>query len=118
MGARGIKDQMQLSDLFFKSVILGVNRVAKASGFKKELVQAAGRYVPSVARKITESTGVTIGPIGLASDLSENGIKWLIKHVGYTNIAALLGSKNLDSQQAATLLVDKLEDEIGELVFI
>ena len=118
MGARGVRDPMQLSDLFFKSVILGVNRVAKASGLKKDLAAAAARYAPWVARKITETAGVVIGPIALASDLSENGVKWLVKHLGYSNIDALLGSKDLDSQQAATLLIDKLEDEGGKLVFM
>jgi Cdc6-like AAA superfamily ATPase len=118
LGARGVRDPRQLSEVFYKSVILGVNRVARASGFKNELAQAAARYAPWVARKITEAAGVVIGPIALASDLSENGVKWLVKHLGYSNIDSLLGSKDLDSQQAATLLIDKLEDQGGKLVFI
>ena len=118
LGASGVRDPRQLSEVFYKSVILGVNRVAKASGLKNELAQAAARYAPWVARKITEAAGVVIGPIALASDLSENGVKWLVKHLGYSNIDSLLGSNVLDSQQAATLLVDKLEDQGGKLVFI
>jgi len=118
LGARGVTDPLKLSDLFYKSVILGINRVAAASDFKKELTQAAARYAPWVAKKITEAAGVIIGPIALASDLSEKGVRWLVKHLGYSNIDTLISSKDLDSQQAAMLLIDKLEEEGGKLVFM
>jgi hypothetical protein len=103
LGTRGVTDPLKLSDLFYRSVIVGINRIAGASEFKKDLAAAAARYAPWVAKKITEAVGVVIGPVALASDLSEKGVGWLVKHLGYKNIDALVSSKNLDSQQAATL---------------
>jgi hypothetical protein len=107
-----------LSDLFYRAVIIGINRVANASGYKKDLAAAAARYAPWVARKITEAVGVVIGPVALASDLSEKGVDWLVEHLGYKNIDALVSSKDLDSQQAATFLIDNLEHEGGKLIFV
>jgi len=118
LGARGVTDPLQLSDLFYRAVIIGINRVANASGYKKDLAAAAARYAPWVARKITEAVGVVIGPVALASDLSEKGVDWLVEHLGYKNIDALVSSKDLDSQQAATFLIDNLEHEGGKLIFV
>lgn len=118
LGARGVTDPLQLSDVFYKSIILGINRVATAADFKKELARATARYAPWVAKKITEAAGMVIAPIALASDLSEEGVKWLVKHLGYSNIDMLISSKDLDAQQTAMLLIDKLEEQGGKPVFI
>jgi Cdc6-like AAA superfamily ATPase len=118
LGVKDVKSPMQLSEIFYKSVILGVNRVAKASRLKNDLAEAAARYSPWVARKITEAVGIIFGPIALASDLSENSVKWLVGRLGYSNIDSLIGSKDLDAQQAATLLIDRLEAKGGKLLFI
>lgn len=71
LGARGVGNQRQLSEIFYRSVITGVNQVAKASGFKNEVAKAVARYSPWVARKITEAAGVVFGPVALASEVSE-----------------------------------------------
>lgn len=117
LGARGVGNQRQLSEVFYRSVITGVNRVAKASGFKNDVSKAAARYSPWLARKITEAAGVVFGPVGLASELSERGVKWLVDRLGYSNIDSLVGSKNVDLQQAATLLIDRLEERGAKVVF-
>lgn len=117
-GARGVTSLMELSDLFYRSVILGVSRVARASRLKDDLLKAADRYAPWVARKLTEVVGIFIGPVALASDLSEKGVKWLVERLGYSTIDSLIAAKDLDSQQAAALLIDRLEDFDGNPVFI
>jgi len=117
-GVRGVGNPRQLSDLFYRSVILGVYQVARASGLKDGLVEVATRYAPWVARKVTEAVGIIFGPVALASDLSEKGVKWLVGRLGYSNIDSLVASKSLDSQQAATLLVDRLEDLDGDPIFV
>lgn len=111
-GAKGIESSSQLSDLFYKSVILGVNRVARSPGLKNNILKSANRYAPWVAKKIVEAVGIVFGPAALASDLAEKGVKYIVGRLGYSNIDTLIASKNLDSHQAATLLVDEL-DRLG-----
>jgi hypothetical protein len=95
LGARGVKNQKQLSDIFYRSVITGVNRVATTANYRSDLAKAATKYSPWVAKKITEAAGVVFGPIALASDLYEKGLKLLIERLGYSNIDYLVGSEIL-----------------------
>ncbi len=108
-GAKGIQDARQLSDIFHRSVILGVSRVADSSAMKQRVTGSAGRYAPWVAKKITEGAGIVFGPAALASDAVEKGVKWLVDRLGYSSIDSLLASRSLDPGQASTLLLDRLE---------
>lgn len=110
-GARNVEKSSQLSDLFYNALIVGVSRVAKASRLKDGFQRAASRYAPWVAKKMVETAGIFFGPISLASDLAEKGMKKLVDRLGYSNIDSLIASRNLDSQRAATLLVDSLNEE-------
>ncbi len=108
-GAKGIQSARQLSDLFHRSVILGVSRIAGSAAMERRVARSAGRYAPWVARKITEGAAVVFAPAALASDAVEKGVKWLVERLGYSNIDSLLSSRNLDPSQASTLLLDRLE---------
>jgi len=117
-GAKGIQSTRQLSDLFHRSVILGVSRIASSSAMKQRVARSAGRYAPWVARKITEGTAIVFAPAALASDTVEKGVKWLVDRLGYSNIDSLLASRNLDPDQASTLLFDRLEGMGKRPVFV
>ena len=118
LGARGVSNPQELSDLFYRSVIVGVNQVTKAGRLKAEFEKAVARYAPWVARKITEVVGAVFSPAVFASDLSEKSVRWLIERLGYSSTDSLIASKNVDMQQAATLLIDRVEDMGGRPVFV
>lgn len=115
-GARGVTNLNQLSDLFYRSVLLSAARITKTPKQRRDdILKATGKYAPWVARKLTEAAGLVFGPAALASDLSERGMKWLVERLGYSSVDSLISfagsssSHNLNAQHAATLLVDKLE---------
>jgi predicted transcriptional regulator len=116
-GAMTANNPKELADNFHRALLLGVGRLAMAKNRKKEILDGLKRYAPWVAKKATEAVGIIFGPVALASDLAEKGVKWLVKKFDYENIEALLTSKDVDLERASSILLEKLESD-GKTLFI
>lgn len=110
-GTKAASNMNELEDVFYRSVIAGV---AQTSYFKRReprLRQAAARYAPWIAGKITEAIGIIFPPLALASDLSARSVEWLVRKVKKPDIQSLITSRDLDIKQAVDLLINRLTDE-------
>jgi DNA-binding MarR family transcriptional regulator/Cdc6-like AAA superfamily ATPase len=110
-GTKAASNMNELEDVFYRSVIAGI---AQTSYFKRReprLREAAARYAPWIAGKITETIGIIFPPLALASDLSARSVKWLVNKVKKPDIQSLITSRDLDVKQAADLLINRLTDE-------
>lgn len=116
--AHGAQTSDAIADLFYRAVILSVVRASKEIAIKEEFIQAAKRYAPWVAKRITELAGVVFPPIATAASLANKSLVALTEQSGNKNIDSILSSANLNAQQVATILLDKLAEEGGEPVFV
>jgi len=117
-GAKAAANIKELEDAFYRSVISGVLQVAEFKKKENKLKQGAQKYAPWIGRKITEAFGVIFPPLGLASDIAEKGIKWLVTRLKQTDIQSLLVSTTIDIRHAADILINRLKENGLAPIFV
>jgi len=121
-GVRGVgkttaSSLKELEDAFYRSVIAGVIQTSYFKKREKRLKEAASKYAPWLARKITEGLSLFAPPLVLASEIAERSTNWLVGRIKKPDIQSLLSSKDYDVKQSAELLLDHVSDEGGEPIF-
>jgi Cdc6-like AAA superfamily ATPase/predicted transcriptional regulator len=117
-GARAASSLRELEDAFYRSVISGIWEVAEFKKRENKLKKGAQKYAPWIGRKITEAFGIVFPPLALASDLAENGIKWLVGKLKQTDIESILTSTTIDSTHVADILINRLEETGALPIFV
>ena len=109
-GAKAVSSIKELEDAFYRSVISGVLKVAEFKKKEGKLKKGTRKYTPWIGRKITEASSIVFPPLGLASDLAEKGIKWLVSRLKQTDIETIITSTTIDTRHVADILVGRLEE--------
>jgi len=116
-GAKSASSLKELEDTFYRSVIAGVIQTSYFKKREKRLKEAASKYAPWLARKITEGLSLFAPPLVLASEIAERSTKWLVGRIKKPDIQSLLSSKDYDVKQSAEVLLDHVSDEGCEPIF-
>ena len=116
-GARSASSLKELEDAFYRSVIAGIVQTSYFKRREKRLKEAASRYAPWLARKITEGLSLFAPPLVLASEIAERSTKWLVGRIKKPDVQSLLSSKDYDVKQSAELLLEHLSDEGVDPIF-
>lgn len=66
---------------------------------------------------MTEAASIVYPPLGLASDASEKGVKWLVDKLHKPDIESILASTETDTRHAVDILIRHLEESGQCLVF-
>lgn len=117
-GANTASNTKELNDVFYRSVLSGILDVSKFKRRENSLTEGTKRYAPWVARKMTEALSIVFPPLGLASDASEKGMKWLIGQLHKPDIESILASKDTDTRHVVDILIRHLEETGASLVFV
>jgi hypothetical protein len=116
-GANTALNIKELNDVFFRSVLSGILDVSKFKRRENALKDGTKKYAPWVARKMTEALSIIFPPLGLASDASEKGMKWLVGQLHKPDIESILASTETDTRHAVDILIRYLEESGACLVF-
>jgi hypothetical protein len=117
-GAMAASSLKEVEDAFYRSVVAGVLQTADYTKRKSRLQEAARRYAPWIARKITEASGLIFPPLALASDIAEESIRWLVRKMGQQDIQGILTSTTIDIRQSSETLINRLEEKGLTPIFV
>ena len=108
----------ELNDVFYRSVLSGILDVSKFKRRENSLTEGTRGTLLGVARKMTEALSIVFPPLGLASDASEKGMKWLIGQLHKPDIESILASTETDTRHVVDILIRHLEETGAFLVFV
>lgn len=117
-GANTASDIKELNNVFYKSVLSGILDVSKFKRRENILREGPKKYAPWIAGKMTEALGIVFPPLGLASELSEKGIKWLVGQLHKPDVESILSSKDTDARHAVDILIRHLEESGALPVYV
>ncbi|MCL5949751.1 MAG: winged helix-turn-helix domain-containing protein [Candidatus Bathyarchaeota archaeon] len=116
-GANTASNIKELNDVFFRSVLSGILDISTFKRRENTLKEGIKKYAPWVAGKMTEVASIVFPPLGLASDASEKGVKWLVGQLHKPDIESILASTETDTRHAVDILIRYLEESGQCLVF-
>jgi Cdc6-like AAA superfamily ATPase len=117
-GANTASNIKELNDVFYRSVLSGILDLSKFKRRENTIHEETKKYAPWVAGKMTEALSIAFPPLGLASDVTEKSMKWLIGQLHKPDIETILASTDTDTSHVVDILIRHLEETGAFIIFV